>query len=210
MLGELSGHLDSYLASLESIDPDRLCRAEALAFWINLYNAGGLRLAAEANLLKQDSVLRVPGGFQRSFVTIAGEELSLDAIEHAKVRRFGDPRIHGALVCGSVSCPTLRGEPYRGDAISSQLDDQMRRVLARGGLVRDEHRKTVSVSRIFLWYGGDFVRPHRMPSLLPATAGRVLGALRPWIEPEVGKWIEAADPAVKFQDYDWGLACAVG
>jgi hypothetical protein len=59
------------------------------------------------------SVLRMPGAFSAPFVTVAGERLSLDAIEHAKIRRFADPRIHAALVCGSVSCPTLRPPPTR-------------------------------------------------------------------------------------------------
>ena len=46
----------------------------------------------------------------------------LDDIEHGKVRRFGDPRIHSALVCGSVSCPTLRFEPYEGDRLDASAD----------------------------------------------------------------------------------------
>ena len=45
---------------------------------------------------------------------IGGRSYSLDAIEHEILRPLGDPRIHGAVVCASTSCPPLRREPYRG------------------------------------------------------------------------------------------------
>jgi hypothetical protein len=209
-LPRLTSQISEYLADAQTVDPDSSNRHEALAFWINVYNAGALLLAADAADNGSDSVLRLPGGFRRRFVTIAGEELSLDAIEHAKVRRFQDPRAHAALVCGSVSCPTLRHEPYRGVDLSSQLDDQMRRTLARGALVIDRHAGTVSLSRIFLWFGADFVRPGRMPSLFPVRRSRILHALSPWMEPAARSWIDANEPALEFQRYDWGLACTVG
>lgn len=109
-----------------------------------------------------------------------------------------------------MSCPTLRPEPYRGAAVDAQLDDQMRRLLAGGAAVLDREDRLISLSRIFLWYGSDFVRPHRMPSLLPVARSRILGALRPWLQPEEAKWVEVNRPRVEFQDYDWGLACTVG
>jgi hypothetical protein len=208
-LPDLTGPLGLYVAEAERADPDLLTAGEALAFWINLYNAGALLLAAEASRTGEPSVLRVPGGFRRPFVTVAGEDLSLDAVEHAKLRRFGDPRIHAALVCGSVSCPTLRSEPYGGGDVSTQLDGQMRRLLADGAMVADRPTRRVELSRVFLWYGADFVRPHRMPTFLPAGRSRVLDALRQWMPPELAEWVTTARPAVGFQDYDWGLACAV-
>jgi hypothetical protein len=208
-LADIAAPVEAYVAHLETVDPDQLDRTEAIALWINLYNAGALLLAAEAIRNGEDSVLRLPGGFRRPFVAIAGEHLSLDAVEHAKLRRFGDPRIHGALVCGSVSCPTLRAEPYRGVDLSRQLDDQMRHLLSRGAASVDTQAQTVALSRVFLWYGSDFVRPHRMPSLLPVRRKRVLAALRPWLDPDLAAWIDRASPRTEFMDYDWGLACSV-
>jgi hypothetical protein len=209
-LPELTEPIGEYVADAQSVDPDGLARDEALAFWINLYNAGALLLAADARARGSDSVLRVPGGFRRPFVSIAGEELSLDAVEHAKVRRFGDPRAHAALVCGSVSCPTLRYEPYRGAGLSAQLDDQMRTMLAGGAMTVDRNAGTVSLSRIFLWFGADFARPDRMPSFVPARRSRVLHALEPWMGADVREWVKQNDPKVDFQAYDWGLGCTVG
>lgn len=195
---------ETYLAELSAVDPSHLTRDEALAFWLNLYNAGGVQLAIEAHGTHKTSVLGIPGAFSRPLVTVAGEDLSLDAIEHGKLRRFGDPRIHGALVCGSLSCPTLRPEPYTGDSVDRQLDDQMRAFLAGGGAVSGEG-DAVLLSRVFLWFGSDFVRPHRMPTFLPASKTRILAAIRPWLPEDV-----ADAQRVEFQAYDWGLSCTVG
>ncbi len=135
---------------------------------------------------------------------IAGEALSLDDIEHGKVRRFGDPRIHAALVCGSVSCPTLRSEPYDGARLHDQLEDQMSRFLASGAAVPDPPARKVTLSRVFLWYGADFTRPYRMPTLLAARlADPMVGALP-------GRLDRQNPSGVGFQPYDWALRCAVG
>lgn len=205
-LADLGSGLDRYIAQLADRRPDEFTRPEALAFWINLYNAGALRVAAKASAGSRESVLRVPGAFDRPFVEVDGERLSLDAIEHAKVRRFGDPRIHAALVCGSVSCPTLRSTPYRGADLDGQLDDQMRWFLASGGAVATA--ESLMLSRVFLWFGADFVRPRRMPSLLPAGRRSVAAALAPWMPPDTAAAITPGRQ-IDFQPYDWGLRCAV-
>ena len=44
-LAERRDDLDDYRTHLETIDPDSLTRDEALAFWLNLYNAGALDVA---------------------------------------------------------------------------------------------------------------------------------------------------------------------
>jgi hypothetical protein len=199
----------AYRDRLATIDPDALSRDAALAYWLNLYNAGALDLAADTFAQRAASVLRLPGAFQRTWATIAGEDLSLDAIEHGKVRRFGDPRIHAALVCGSASCPTLRYEPYDGDRVDLQLNDQMRAFLAGGGAAADRGAEVLRLSRIFLWYGGDFARPHKMPAWWPPRAKNLTGLLAPWLDPEIVRWVQDTAPQAVFQPYDWSLACTV-
>jgi len=200
---EMAADVDAYCMQMSTVDPDTLSRDEALAYWINLYNAGVVGLAIEAFQGGHTSVLRVPGGFNRPLVPVAGEVLSLDAIEHGKIRRFRDPRIHGALVCGSLSCPTLRSAPYGGEGLDDQLDDQMRLFLAGGGATAGPD-DVVELSRIFLWYGPDYVRPHRMPVFFPAGKRRVLDAVRPWLPDHLQTRTRPV-----FQDYEWGLACSV-
>jgi hypothetical protein len=209
-LTERRDDLDDYRTHLETIDPDTLTGDEALAFWLNLYNAGALTVAAEAAARGESSVLRLPGAFRRPWTHIAGEDLSLDAIEHGKIRRFGDPRIHGALVCGSASCPTLRHEPYRGAALDQQLDDQLRSFLAAGGAVADREARVLKLSRVFMWYGGDFARPHRMPTWLPPRRRNLAATLSRWLDGTITRWVEDTEPRVEFLAYDWSLACSIG
>lgn len=201
--------LIEYRDYLEGFDPDRLGRDEALAYWLNLYNTGALDLAARAAAARASSVLRVPGAFDAPWATVAGEKLSLTDIEHGKIRRFHDPRVHSALVCGTASCPSLRLEPYLGAKLDAQLDDQMGNFLLAGAAVADKSQDVLRLSRVFLWYGGDFTRPHRMPTWLPARKTSLKAALGTWLDPDTAAWVEAADPSVEFRDYDWELACAV-
>ncbi len=210
VLADHRSTLAAYRDQLTAIDPDTMTRNGALAYWINLYNAGALDLAAEASTSNEVSVLRVPGGFRRAWAHVAGESLSLDAIEHGKIRRYRDPRIHGGLVCGSASCPTLRYEPFTAEDLDEQLDDQMRSFLAGGGAVRDEARGHLHLSRVFLWFGGDFTRPSRMPTLLPTRKAAVADALGTWLATEIDNWRLTTGPTVTFQPYDWSLACAIG
>lgn len=210
-IAALPDHRDAllrYRDRLAVTDPRTLTRVEALAYWINLYNAGALALAADAVADGADSVLRVPGAFNQGWVTVNGETLTLNDIEHGKIRRFGDPRIHAALVCGSVSCPTLRYEPYGGD-VEGQLDEQMRTFLASGGAAIDREAGTLRLSRVFLWYGRDLVAPHRMPTILPSRRRSVANALTPWLLPNDAAWVRSTVPKVEFAKYDWALACSI-
>lgn len=201
-------HLRDFRIRMEASDPDSLSDDGALTFWLNLYNAGALAVAADAFERGAHSVLRIPGAFDEPWATIAGEPLSLNDIEHGKLRRFGDPRIHGALVCGSVSCPTLRYEPF-GENLDDQLDDQMRSFLAGGGAAVDRTAGILRLSRIFLWYGGDFTRPHRMPTWLPSRKKDLSRVVAAWLPAEDAEWIAGSSPRVEYAPYDWGLACSI-
>ncbi len=207
-LTQRRGQIESYRRSLEAVDPDSLNRAEALAYWMNLYNAGALAVAAEAANQTQATVLRIPGAFSRTWARVAGEDLSLNDIEHGKIRRFRDPRIHGALVCGSASCPTLRYEPYSGDRLEAQLDSQMRSFLSGGGAAYEPSTNRLLLSRILLWYGADFARPQRMPTWLPVTKRSVVSAISGWLDAELQE--ASVGASVAFQSYDWGLSCSIG
>ena len=77
------------------------------------------------------------------FARVAGRTWSLDQIEHDVIRaRFGDPRVHFALVCAALGCPPLRAEAYRGETLDPQLDDQ-----ARVFLLRSPDRNGVDVAK---------------------------------------------------------------
>jgi hypothetical protein len=208
-LAESAPVLETYRRSMESVDPDGLDASEALAFWMNLYNAGALRSAGLAFNEDVGSVLRVPGAFSSPWATIGGVELSLDDIEHGKIRRFGDPRIHGALVCGSASCPTLRAEPFTGASLDHQLDDQLRFFISHGGGSLNRADNTVWLSSVFKWYGRDFTSPYSMPNLAPAPPDTLRDTVAYWFGPQDAAYIWSNQPTVVFMPYDWGLGCSV-
>ena len=201
--------LESYLNALDDVDPQSLTPGHALAFWINLYNSLVIRLAVDTRDRSASSVLEIRSAFDRPVVTIGRENLSLLDIETGKIRRFGDPRIHGSLVCGSLSCPTLRPEPFDGARVAEQLDAQMRSFLRSGAAIVDRTTGRLSLSRIFLWYGSDFVRPHRMPAFIPSSKARIATAVATWLDADDRAWFESTSPIVNFQSYDWGLGCVV-
>ena len=201
--------LDRYRDHLMQLSPDEMSPAEALAYWLNLYNAGALRRAATALESDTGSVFRIPGAFTDVWATVDGEALSLDDIEHGKIRRFGDPRVHAALVCGSVSCPTLRYEPFDGAQLDAQLDQQMRVFLESGGAALDRTTNTLKLSRIFLWYGRDFTHPESMPELLPASTPRLRNTVAWWLDEDDQQYVWENGPTVEFLAYDWGLACSI-
>ncbi|MDA8016350.1 MAG: DUF547 domain-containing protein [Thermoanaerobaculia bacterium] len=135
---------------------------EALAFYINAYNA--LVFAEVLDLSPDvDTVWGRSGTglkfFVRNKVVVGGEKLSLKKLEDDWIRaEFGDPRIHAALNCASVGCPRLPREPFLPETLDAQLDAAMREFVAnpRNANVSSDGSK-VSLSKIFDWFRGDFL-----------------------------------------------------
>jgi hypothetical protein len=195
-----SSEFREYLATLASADPDSLARDEQLAFWINAYNANAMAVVAEHDVA---SILAIRGAFTDLRVDVGRSRMTLDEIEHAKARRFGEPGVHFALNCASVGCPPLRA--YSAEAIEQEMDENARRYLEdelRGARADGDRLR---LAMVFRWFAGDFAPTGRMPSLL----GSVLGTLRP------GRVLPAARPylpaslrrlsKVGFIEWDWTL-----
>ena len=174
-------------------------REDRIAFFCNAYNANVLQRAFQASRRKGfENVEKISGFLDQAAIHVAGNKLTLNDLENGQIRRARDPRIHAALVCAAMSCPPLRNEPYRGEKLNEQLDDQCRRWIndaQRNGVV-DER---ISVSRIFDWYGADFnVPPH----------GSLAAFLRHYADPagDLGRALAGDEkPAIRFREYDWTL-----
>jgi hypothetical protein len=193
------------VARLAAADPERLGEGsvghrERLAFWINAYNILAIELVVRhpgvASIREIGSLLRPV--WSREVGPVGGRGRSLGEIEHEILRPLGDPRIHGAIVCASVSCPPLRREPFAAERIDEQLDEQLRRWLAspEKGLRVDAGAGTLHLSRIFDWFEADF----------EATGGVLAFVARRAPDAE-GRWIaEHADRVrVRYLPYDWDL-----
>ncbi|NOR81082.1 MAG: DUF547 domain-containing protein [Methyloprofundus sp.] len=133
-------------------------REEMLAFYINTYNILALKMVVDhwplASIKDVGSFFSPVWG--KDAGTIGGKTVSLDDIENEIIRPMGEPRIHLAIVCASVSCPDLRNEPYTAATLNRQLDEQANAFLHndKKGLyiTQDE----IVVSKIFKWFKQDF------------------------------------------------------
>ncbi|MCY3841193.1 MAG: DUF547 domain-containing protein [Gammaproteobacteria bacterium] len=189
--------LTSYLMGLTQRDPRALARDEQKAYWINLYN--GLTVHVIVGRYPVDSIrdiksgLLTPGPWEMELITIQGQKLTLDNIEHGILRPiWKDPRIHYAVNCASIGCPNLAPEAYRSD--------NLERLLENGAWEYVNHPRGMSVddgdlvvSSIYDWFKVDF----------GDTDEGVFAHLRQYATPENARMLEGHDDFD--DDYDWAL-----
>ncbi|MBF0347028.1 MAG: DUF547 domain-containing protein [Magnetococcales bacterium] len=133
---------------------------EKLSFHINAYNILALNMVAEHWPLEsiKDVGSIISPVWKKDAGSIGGTKVTLDQVEHEILRPMGDPRMHMAIVCASISCPDLRREPYVAAQLDQQLDDQARGFLANSAKGLRLEGGTVKVSRIFSWFADDFAK----------------------------------------------------
>lgn len=161
--------LDKYLEQLENTNPKKIVdEKNRLAFWINAYNAYTLKFVIEEYPVESINDLHWGGLYLGSLlgttiwddekIVINGIEFSLNNIEHDIIRKkFNEERIHFALVCASISCPSLRNEAYEGYKLDKQLGEQAE--LFFNDVTKnkfDKRTRTASLSKILSWYKSDF------------------------------------------------------
>ena len=122
---------------------------------------------------------------------VAGEPVTLNYLEHEVLREMGDPRVHMAINCASISCPDLRQEPYTAKNLDDQLNDQVERFLSQEGkgLVVDSEDRTVHLSAVFDWFEEDF-----------EAVGGVDAFVQSYRPDLKGDWSYEADLG-----YNWGI-----
>lgn len=177
------------------------------AFWINIYNA-----------YTQIILSKNPGKYKNrnSFfsarqINIAGNQLSLDDIEHGLLRHskikwslgylnkwfpttfekeqrvdIVDYRIHFTLNCGAKSCPPIAF--YKPEQLDKQLDMATKAYL-QSEAEYNESKNTVELPAVMGWFRGDFGGKKKMVGLLH----------RLQIVPEEKR------PVIKFKGYSWNL-----
>lgn len=198
--------LDRVVAALAEASPDtrpdRFPGAEdALAYWINAYNAFVLAAVIEEYPIR--SVWRVREGrfFQRARHVAGGVARSLDDIEHRILRgRLREPRIHFAINCASNGCPPMRPAAWEPEGLGRTLEEATRAFLASEWNCRvDREAGRIHVSRLFKTYAEDFAGE------AASTGDYREGVLR-FIAERVGVPIEELRPLeLVYGTYDWGL-----
>lgn len=195
----------AYLGALARTRSDGWPRADRLAFLINAYNAYTI---AQVNAHNERRSIRNinksfgvvgRGAWGEKMATIGGVTLTLDEIEHERIRPvFNEPRIHFALVCAARGCPPLRAEAYRGEVLDQQLTDQAHAFLLRSPAKNrfDVASATVYLSPIFKWYGGDFGQDD-------AARLRYIGTFLP--NGAEAQLLATGRARIRWTDYDWSL-----
>jgi len=192
--------LASYLKTLEGVAISRFRHAEQMAYWINFYNALTVKVVLDHHPVV--SILHIgisPGWFSagpwgRKLVRVAGEQLSLDDMEHRILRPiWRDPRIHYAVNCASVGCPNLRRRVFTGARLEAMLDE------AAGDYINSWHGAAfedgeLHVSSLYKWYAVDFGG---------AEAG-VLNHLRRYAKGKLAEGLATATAIAGYR-YDWDL-----
>lgn len=207
--GETTDSAVRYLAafSFAQLQQELLTDAKAKTFWLNIYNAY-TQVLLQKNATAYNHRNRF---FKSKRIVIAGKKLSLDFIEHHIIRRSEwklglgyikllfpsslekqlrlskkDYRIHFALNCGAKSCPPIAF--YEDEKLEEQLN-MAEKAFIKNDAEFDELNNTVTVSKIFSWFRGDFGGKKGIRGLL----------LKHKIIP--------ADKKIrlKFKAYDWSL-----
>lgn len=188
--------LKKYLDWLSSNPPAEELSMEALAYWINAYNAFTVELILQYYPLESirdiGSKIMIPkinSPWDIRFITIGDQKYDLNNIEHSILRKkFNDPRIHFSIVCASRSCPRLRNRAYTAGNVQRFLEEDATL------FVNDPSRNSLSthqlnLSKIFSWYGGDFT-----------GKGSLVDFLNQYSETKID-----ADADISFLNYDWSL-----
>jgi hypothetical protein len=136
--------------------------------------------------------------------------MTLEEIEHARLRRnFKEPRIHVALVCAAMGCPSLRNEPYVAGRLDAQLDDQANRFLKDSDKFRiDRGVGRVYLSSIFKWFGDDFAATYGAGARFADHKGSeraVLGFVSGYLSPSDAQYLSEREFGIEYLDYDWAL-----
>ncbi len=156
--------LKSYLQSIQGLAISTYNIAEQKAFWINLYNALTVDVILSRFPVASIRDINIsPGLFERGpwgakLLTVEGEKLSLDDIEHRILRPiWKDNRIHYAVNCASLGCPNLQPVAYTAENTDKLLEQGAREFInhPRGVSIQKDR---LQVSSIYVWFQGDFGR----------------------------------------------------
>ncbi|MXY70301.1 MAG: DUF547 domain-containing protein [Acidobacteriia bacterium] len=192
--------LAGYLEFLQAIDPRDYSRAEQMAYWINLYNALTVKVVLDAypvDSIKEihEGVVPLTGPWNDVHANVAGEDLTLDHIEHGILRPiWRDRRIHYAVNCAAYGCPHLIKTAFTADNTESLLERGARAYVnnPRGVDVVDDD--FIVISSIYDWFAVDF----------GGTEEAVIEHLIDYSDSELAAFLEAFEGAIEY-DYDWDL-----
>jgi hypothetical protein len=192
--------LKDYLLSLQGAAISSYNRSEQKAYWINLYNAATVDLIIGRFPLASIRDINISPGFLArgpwgaKLLTVEGEKLSLDDIEHRILRPiWKDNRVHYALNCASLGCPNLQPSAFTADNSEALLEKGAREFINHPRGVAIQKGK-LQVSSIYVWFQEDFGR----------DAADLMEHWQEFAEPPLASALEKYQGGLS-HDYDWHL-----
>lgn len=205
--GTLAGRkadLDAYLAMVATADASAFTPTQKLALYVNAYNAYTIKTILDSG--PPASIMDLDGGKVwdvRKF-KVAGADVTLNTMENGNARKLTDGRVHSVLNCASKGCPPLYTTPMVADKVGAALDEGARRWVRTNAYSLDGD--TLTLSKIFDWYGDDFVKENKGD--LPGLDGKGENAawfLIKYVDEPTKARLQAGNLTLAWQDYDWSL-----
>ena len=218
---------ETFLRALGSVDEnvfESWTEEQRLAFWINAYNAFTIKAIIDHYPIKRsftlvgifyapsDSILQIKGVWTKLQFRALGNMVTLEEIEHETLRKkFNEPRIHMAINCASISCPDLRNEAYTPEKLEEQLADASTNFVNNPdkGVYVNEQSGKVKLSKIFKWFGDDFINNYGSKKLFnnySLKENAVLNFTSDYIESEeVKEYLMNNKLKIGYLGYDWHL-----
>ena len=212
-------------AELNSSEYNSWPKEDKIAFWINAYNIITLKIIVENYPIDSYRLLRILwgpdsikhinkriGGIKKQKFIVVDEEFTLLEIEQRFFRKqFDEPRALLALSHATITGPPLRNEPYYGNKLYKQLDDQAKKFLSSPLAFRiDRNKQRVYLSPILqpAWFGNEFVRKYgtdkKFKDQKPPVRA-VLSFLTNYISEQDTNFLEVENYSIEYMKYDWNL-----
>ncbi|MDF1593871.1 MAG: DUF547 domain-containing protein [Desulfobacterales bacterium] len=192
--------LTEYLEYLQQVEVSSLNRKEQFAYWINLYNALTIQVILDHYPVKSIMDIDISPGFfsngpwDAKLLTIKGEKVSLNDIEHRILRPiFKDNRIHYAVNCASIGCPNLQPVAFTAANTEELLQAGAKAYVNSPRGARMVNGKLI-VSSIYKWFRVDF----------GGSEESVVQHLRQYAEEDLDESLRTYSKGL-LDDYDWNL-----
>ncbi len=193
--------LAAWLKETQQVDPTTLSSPAAFAWWVNLYNAATIELVLREYPVR--TILQIEGGlfntgpWDEAILTVNGEALTLNNIEHGILRPiWQDNRVHYAVNCASIGCPNLKSTPWASETLEADLEFGAKTYINHPRGARVESGQLI-VSKIYDWFEVDF----------GGSSAGVIAHLNQYAEGELAKRL-ARVGRISNSEYDWNLNAA--
>ena len=197
------GQLERYINELAAIDPRQYPQDQQFAYWANLYNALTVNLVLdhypidsirEIHQLPIDSIGEILGPWDIELITIAGQGLTLNQIEHGILRAlWQEPRVHYVINCASRGCPDLLPTAINDHHLEQQLNQAAQTFINHPRAV-DLQADKLTLSSIYNWFAEDFGEDQNA----------LLNHLSQYAKPELQQALMKFNGDINYQ-YNWQL-----